>query len=169
MTNEHQHAGPGHGHGQGHGHGHEHGHAHEHGPGDDDALADLLDLDAEVLHEYLDEVITWLHERAGDRTRRILDLGCGTGTGTLALATRFAGAEVTALDLSAAMLDRVEQKARARQLTERVHTLQADLDAGWPAVGPLDLVWAAGSLHHLADPDRVLAELFGALRPGGLL
>jgi SAM-dependent methyltransferase len=30
-------------------------------------------------------------------------------------------------------------------------------------------VWASSSLHHLADPDRVLTEVFAALRPGGLL
>ena len=60
----------------------------------------------------------------------ILDLGSGTGTGTLALAARFADADVTAVDTSATMLDRVAHQARARQLTGRVHTLRADLDAG---------------------------------------
>jgi SAM-dependent methyltransferase len=39
----------------------------------------------------------------------------------------------------------------------------------WPAVDTLDLVWASASLHHVADPDRVLTEVFAALRPGGLL
>src|SRR3979490_51146 len=33
----------------------------------------------------------------------------------------------------------------------------------------VDLVWASSSLHHMADPDRVLTEVFGTLRPGGLL
>jgi len=46
---------------------------------------------------------------------------------------------------------------------------QADLDTEWPDIGPVDLVWASSSLHHLADPDRVLAQVSGALRPGGLL
>ncbi|MFD4985859.1 class I SAM-dependent methyltransferase [Streptomyces sp. NPDC058374] len=35
--------------------------------------------------------------------------------------------------------------------------------------GEWDLVWAAYSLHHLADPARTLAEIHAALRPGGLL
>jgi SAM-dependent methyltransferase len=144
---------------------HHHGHDHE----ADDALADMLDLDAEVLHEHLAEVTGWLHERSGGRTRRIVDLGSGTGTGTLALARRFPEAEVTAVDMSAAMLHRVRDKARAHGLADRVHTRQADLDAGWPALEPVDLVWASASLHHLADPDRVLADILDTLRPGGLL
>lgn len=31
------------------------------------------------------------------------------------------------------------------------------------------LAWASASLHHLADPDRTLAQLAVAIRPGGLL
>lgn len=144
-------------------HHHHHHHAH-----DDDTLAEMLDLDAEVLHEYLAEVTGWLRERAGGRTVRILDLGAGTGTGTLALAERFPEAEVLAVDMSAPMLHRVRDKARALGMTDRIHTRQADLDAEWPAIEPVDLVWAAGSLHHLADPDRVLTEILASLRPGGL-
>jgi SAM-dependent methyltransferase len=146
--------------------GHEHHAGHEHH--DDDGLAEMLDLDAEVLHEYLAEVLGWLHERAGGRTRRIVDLGSGSGTGTLALAQRFPGADVTAVDQSAPMLHRIRDKARALGLAERVHTRQADLDAAWPALEPADLVWAAASMHHLADPDRALAEVLATLRPGGL-
>jgi SAM-dependent methyltransferase len=33
----------------------------------------------------------------------------------------------------------------------------------------VDLVWASASLHHMADPDRVLGDVFAALPPGGLL
>jgi len=148
---------------------HHHDHHHDHDHEDDEALAEMIDLDAEVLHEYLAEVTGWLHERAGGRTRRILDLGSGTGTGALALAERFGDAEIVAVDRSAPMLRRLGDKARARGVAGRVHTRQADLDAGWPALEAVDLVWASASLHHLADPDRVLADVFATLRPGGLL
>jgi SAM-dependent methyltransferase len=142
---------------------HHHGHDH-----DDDGLSEMLDLDAEVLHEFLAELLGRLHERAGGRTRRIVDVGSGSGTGALALAQRFPAADVVAVDVSAPMLHRVRDKARALGLADRIHTLQADLDAGWPALEPVDLVWAAASLHHLADPDRVLTEIRDTLRPGGL-
>jgi SAM-dependent methyltransferase len=148
------------------------GHHHHHPAADDDSadLAEMLDLDAEVLHSYLSEVIDWVHELGADLpARRILDLGSGTGTGALALARRFEAADVIAVDMSAPLLGRLVDKARRLGVADRVHTVQADLDTAWPAVGTVDLVWASSSLHHLADPDRVLNEVFTALRPGGVL
>jgi SAM-dependent methyltransferase len=137
-------------------------HDHHH-----DALPDLLDLDAEVLHEYHDEVFAWVRELTGAR-HRVLDLGAGTGTGALALARRF-DADVIAVDASAPMLARLDARAAALGLAGRVTTVLADLDAGWPAVDPVDLVWASNSLHHMADPARVLTLVRDTLRPGGRL
>jgi SAM-dependent methyltransferase len=149
-----------------------HGHHHHHaeGPAEFAALADYLDLDAEVFHGYLSAAITQVHELAGGAPAgRILDLGCGTGTGSLALARRFDGAEVIAVDQSAELLARLQAKAHDLGLGGRIHTIEADLDGPWPAVGPVDLVWTSKTLHHLADPARALAEIFTGLRPGGLL
>jgi SAM-dependent methyltransferase len=146
---------------------------HHHHPAaetDPAAMAELLELDAEVLHSYLSEVFAWIHGAAADLAgRRILDLGSGTGTGAVALVQRFAGAEVIALDISAQLLDHLRDKARDLGVADRVLTMQADLDAGWPAVDAVDLVWASSSLHHMADPDRVLTDVFAAINPGGLL
>jgi SAM-dependent methyltransferase len=134
------------------------------------AMAELLDLDAEVLHSYLSEVTAWIHDFAADAApRRILDLGSGTGTGTFALLERFERAEVTAVDLSAPLLHHLGNKAHGLGVADRIRTVQADLDAAWPDIDTVDLVWASASLHHMADPDRVLTEVFAALRPGGLL
>lgn len=87
----------------------------------------------------------------------------------MALARRFPAARLIALDTSEPMLERVEVAARRAGLSQRVATLHADLDAGWPDVTDLDLVWAATSLHHVREPERVLAEIRDVLRPGGLL
>ncbi len=139
------------------------GHHHH----DHEVLADVLDLDAEVLHEHLTEVMAWVHERAGT-VATVLDLGAGTGAGTLALARRFPGATVTAVDVSPQMLHHLRHKAHAAGLADRVHTVEADLDKG--ATGnTADLVWAANSLHHLTDPVGTLRELRAAINPGGHL
>jgi ubiquinone/menaquinone biosynthesis C-methylase UbiE len=150
-----------------------HDHSHDRSHADDDeadtaAMAELADLDAEVLHEYVDQVIAWV-AAAMPAPEQVLDLGAGTGTGTVALAERFASAAITAIDASDGMLEHARRKIAARGLGERVRTLVADLDEGWPQqVPPADLVWASLSLHHMADPQRVLADVFGALRPGGV-
>ncbi|MDQ0820655.1 SAM-dependent methyltransferase [Arthrobacter sp. V4I6] len=133
-------------------------------------LADILDLDAEVLGGYLDEVTEWVAQHTRDAPRTVVDVGAGTGTGSLALARRFSEAELVAIDKSALMLERLQAAAgRGQGLTDRLRAVQADLDVAWPQVGASDLAWAASSLHHLADPDRVLRDLHTALNPGGLL
>jgi SAM-dependent methyltransferase len=143
---------------------------HHHHDAGENGLAELLDLDAEVLRPYLSEVIAWVHELATDQPpRRIVDLGAGTGTGALALAQRFESVDVIALDISTQLLDRLNEKARDLGVADRIRTVHTDLDAAWPAIDTVDLVWASNSLHHMADPDRVLTEAFATIRPGGLL
>jgi ubiquinone/menaquinone biosynthesis C-methylase UbiE len=145
----------------------DHHHHSRQGAAEEDGLAEMLDLDGTVLRAYHDEVMSWLGELAP--ARRIVDLGAGTGVGTLALARQFGAADVIAVDVSAGMLHRLARKVREQGLSARVHTHQADLDVGWPAIEPVDLVWMSNALHHLADADRSLAEIARGLRPGGRL
>jgi SAM-dependent methyltransferase len=133
-----------------------------------DHLIELLDLDAEVLHEYFRELIGWVGREATDRPH-IVDLGAGSGTGSLALARELAGSTVTAVDVSPEMLAHLRARADAAGLGDRIRTVEADLDQPWPDLGPADVVWAASSMHHMADPAVALTSAHGALRPGGLL
>ncbi|GGC83360.1 hypothetical protein GCM10011512_07660 [Tersicoccus solisilvae] len=148
-----------------HQHVHQQHHAHDSHEHDGD-LTELLDLDADVLTGYLTDVVGWLP--VATPPRRILDLGTGTGGGAFALLDRFPDASVTAVDVSAAYLQRVREKAEARGLGERVRTVQADLDGDWPDLGTPDLVWSSAAIHHLADPDRGLRAIRDLLTRGGL-
>lgn len=169
-----------------HSHHREHHHAHRDEPG----LADTLDLDAEVLGAYLDEVIGWARRHLATAPRTVADMGAGTGVGTLALARTFETAGLVAIDNSDVMLDRLRTSAsREKGLGEgrgasgegpgggreasgpggRLRLVRADLDDGWPEVGEVDLVWASSSLHHVADPARLLRGIHAALSPDGLL
>ncbi|MFE9645162.1 class I SAM-dependent methyltransferase [Streptomyces sp. NPDC006365] len=148
---------------------HDHaGHAaHQQGADhNEDGQAEILDLDAEVLAEHIASITAWLP--VGADPRHIVDLGCGTGTGTFALLKRFPHAEVTAVDTSAGHLHRLLEKATTEGLADRVHTVQADLDATWPDLGTPELVWASASMHHMADPGRALRQVRNMLAPGGL-
>ncbi|HEY6296268.1 MAG TPA: class I SAM-dependent methyltransferase, partial [Streptosporangiaceae bacterium] len=98
--------------------------AHEH-------LADLLDLDAEVLADYHREVTGWVSAQLTERAR-VIDVGAGTGTGALALARQLPESEVVALDVDGQMLRHLRDKARAAGLADRIRTVQADLDQAWP-------------------------------------
>ncbi|WP_410661819.1 methyltransferase [Amycolatopsis sp. lyj-112] len=137
--------------------GHDHAHADQ---------AEILDLDAEVLAEHTASIAAWLPVEAAPS--RIVDLGSGTGAGTFTLLERFPEAHVTAVDSSVEHLRRLREKACEKGVTDRVRTVQADLDATWPDLGTPDLVWASASLHHMADPDRTLRQVHETLAPGGL-
>jgi SAM-dependent methyltransferase len=129
--------------------------------------AEILDLDAEVLAEHIAALTRWLPLQSPPA--RIVDLGCGTGAGTFALLNRFPEARVTAVDASAGHLQRLREKASARGVEGRVHTVQADLDeADWPDLGAPQLVWASASMHHMAHPGRALRNVHALLAPGGL-
>ena len=151
-------------------HHHAHDAASDASDASDASVADILDLDAEILGPYLDELTAWARAHATAPVHTIVDVGAGTGAGTLALARRFETADLIAIDRSPTMLERLQAAAASRGVAARLRTVQADLDTGWPAaVAAADLAWASSSLHHVADPDRVLADIHAALNPGGLL
>ncbi|WP_069386046.1 class I SAM-dependent methyltransferase [Cellulosimicrobium cellulans] len=172
-TRHHEHARP-HAHTGTHAHHQSHGH-HQPSPEDVAAWLELLDLDAAVFADLLGDVVGRVAALAPATTRTVLDLGAGTGTGTVALALAFPDAEVVAVDSSATMLDRVARAAAEAGVADRVRTVEADLDVAWPAAtkqvgaGQADVVWASASLHHVADPARVLRDAHDALMPGGLV
>lgn len=144
-------------------HSHDHSHAGNH-----EATAEMLDLDALVMQGYLAEVMEWVYaSTSGTTVERILDVGAGTGVGTIALAERFAGANVVAADISHHMLHRVSARATEAGLVEQVSTVQLDLAAELPDLGLFDLVWSSAALHEVPDAESVFAKLFAALKPGG--
>ena len=129
----------------------------------------MLDLDAEITRSYWDEVMRWIEQAIPTNVRRIVDLGAGTGAGTFALSRRFDHAEVVAVDASDEMLERIREMALDCGLTERIRTVQADLDTDWPETGLVDLTWASMFMHHLTDVDGVLQRIHAATRDAGLI
>lgn len=156
---------------------HAHGHTRTdrpgHGPAPegDTGMAELLDLDATLGASVLAGALDAAAAALGRAPRSIVDLGAGTGTGTLALAARFPDAQVHSLDATATMLERLDAAATSAGVADRVTTHLVDLDGDWPTElpGPVDLAWAALSLHHVSDPGQVLRQAYGALAPGGVL
>jgi SAM-dependent methyltransferase len=157
-----------------HAHGHyDHGaghHSHDAHGANGEGMTDLLELDGEVLHDYWSAALDWVRDAAaGTGASRLLDLGAGTGTGAIGLARRFPAAEVIAVDVEPGSLALLRDKAAGLGLRERVRTVAANLDEGWPDLGVLDVTWASMSLHHMADPGQVLGDVLSATRPGGLI
>jgi len=96
----------------------------------------------------------------------VVDLGCGTGQLSLPLARL--GAQVLAVDVSAAMVQRLRSEARRLGVTQ-VEGLAMPIEKLALPPESVDLIVSSYALHHLRDADkaRLVASAFGWLRPGG--
>jgi ubiquinone/menaquinone biosynthesis C-methylase UbiE len=103
----------------------------------------------------------------GGRGLRLLDAGCGTGASTAALLEVAPQAQITAIDASAGMLAQARAKRWPGSVTF-LHTPVERLDEG-VLDGPFDGILAAYLIRNVPDPDAVLRQLHGLLRPGGTL
>ncbi|HEX5092578.1 MAG TPA: methyltransferase domain-containing protein, partial [Burkholderiales bacterium] len=102
---------------------------------------------------------------------RILDAGAGPAPQAAALARRFPGARLVALDFSLPMLARARAAAGwLASLRGRAPlALCGALERVPLAPGSVQLVWSNMALHWAADGRAALAELARVLEPGGLL
>lgn len=109
------------------------------------------------VYEYGEGVVDLLDPVEGER---VLDLGCGTGHLSAAIADR--GATVVGLDQSAEM---VKQARAAHPKLQFRESDARDLTAE----EPFDAVFSNAALHWIddADQDAVLSGVVDALRPGG--
>jgi len=105
---------------------------------------------------------------AGVDGGRLLDVACGTGKSFLPMRSR--GWNVTACDISPAMVARARAKLPPR---DAARVFVADMRRLPPAVGPFDLITCLNdALNYLLTPADLIAavcSMAALLRPGGVL
>ncbi len=97
-----------------------------------------------------------------------LDIACGTGDITFAIARRLSGGLAAGLDLTQAMLDIAEQK-RKKTAAGNVAFHRADIMRMPFADETFDCVTGGYALRNVPDIAGALAEIKRVLRPGGRL
>lgn len=103
-----------------------------------------------------------------DGNETVMDAGCGTGRATLLLLERLPSGRVLALDADPAMV--AAAKDTLASFGDRAAVEQADLLALDPDLdGAVDAVFSTATFHWVLDHDRLFANLFRVLRPGGRL
>ena len=95
--------------------------------------------------------------------KKLLDLGCGAGEAAVYFAKN--GADVTATDISAQMLDLVQHVSKRHGV--EVKTIKSFSHHIEVLDNTYDIVYAANLLHHV-DLDRTLAEITRVLKKGGI-
>lgn len=117
----------------------------DHGP-------EMLDLWMDAIESHLE----------GGTVSRILDLGCGTGRFSEALAVRF-GADVVGIDPSMKML----AQASGKQGEGRVQYQRGRAEAIPLQLHSVDIIFISMSFHHFTDPCLAARECRRVLRKSG--
>lgn len=99
----------------------------------------------------------------------VLDAGCGPGRVTIPVAKQV-GEEgrVVAMDIQAAMLNKVRKKAQVENLGN-IECLEGGLGDGILRQNYFDRAVLVTVLGEIPDRERALKEIFGSLKVGGLL
>jgi SAM-dependent methyltransferase len=115
-------------------------------------------LDAALVSAVCDRI-------AGGSAPRILDIGCGAGTTSLALAARLPDARITGIDLSAPLLSIARSRAAA---VSACHFEQGDASS-WAAETGFDQIVSRHGVMFFVDPVAAFTHLRGLTCAGGQL
>ena len=113
-------------------------------------------LHAEIARQFPDHALESL---------RVLEVG--TGPGFFAILLRELGYDVTAIDLTPAMLE--EAKKNAGELAGRIQWMEMNAEALSFADESFDMVVSRNLTWNLPHPEKAYAEWARVLKPGGLL
>jgi ubiquinone/menaquinone biosynthesis C-methylase UbiE len=98
---------------------------------------------------------------------KVLDVGTGPGTLGREIARRLPGLQVYGIDLSKDMIELARAHARREQLEECVQFASGDVAHLPYPDHTFDVVVSTISMHHWAELEQPLRELYRVLRPGG--
>jgi ubiquinone/menaquinone biosynthesis C-methylase UbiE len=120
------------------------------------------------VHQYRQRLaLRWIEGLRLPHGSCVLEVGCGAGGTSVALAQM--GLAVAATDVAASMLAVARQESAAAGVQERTQFVRVDIHALGFRDNSFDLVIALGVLSWLHSPGIAAAEMARVLRPGGYL
>jgi tRNA (cmo5U34)-methyltransferase len=118
--------------------------------------------------EMIERLVDYLPS-TGAAAPRVLELGCGTGNFTLALAARFPDATLTTVDAAPEMI--AVTRARLEAAHPRAAARATFVDSRFEDLrlepASFDLATSCISLHHVVEKGALYRALHAALAPGG--
>jgi len=122
-------------------------------------------VQAEIYRERQAVTLAWIDDLALAPGSRVLEVGCGAGFLSVALARR--GLHVLAIDSSEAMVELARQHATGSGTSEMLSVEVGDVYALPFEDGSFDLVLAIGVIPWLARPELAIGEMARVTRLGG--
>ena len=124
-------------------------------------------VEGAIYRKRLDIVLRWIDELAIPTGEKVLEIGCGAGRCTVALAQR--GYFIHAMDSVEGMMNSTQEHAIEAGVNSSVATSLGDAhNLAFPD-GSFGLVVAVGVIPYLHFPQKALKEMARVLRPGGFL
>ncbi|MGD1939889.1 MAG: class I SAM-dependent methyltransferase [Leptolyngbyaceae cyanobacterium] len=118
-----------------------------------------------ALEDFILPLVPGLREKLAEGIT-VADLGCGRGQALHTLARLFPHSHFVGYDLSAEAI--AWAKTEAQRLNLNNVTFQIQDAAQFTEVAPYDLICTFDAIHDQAQPDRVLANIYRALKPDGV-
>jgi malonyl-CoA O-methyltransferase len=136
-----------------------------------DAFAAAPDYDgqARVQREVADRLAARIALLDLPSVPRVLEIGCGTGFLTGALAETGLGGEWLVTDIAPEMVERCRARLGAPQHGPSLEFAVLDGEHGTPGDGPFDLICSSLAVQWFDDAPAALARMAGWLAPGGHL
>lgn len=108
----------------------------------------------------------WVSELLPEDTETLLDLGCGTGLELDNIYSRFPGLQVTGVDLSGQMLEKLQEKHGHKG----IHLILEDYFLFEPEENSYDAVVTFETLHHFPAARKLslFQKICHCLKPGGI-
>jgi ubiquinone/menaquinone biosynthesis C-methylase UbiE len=97
----------------------------------------------------------------------VVDVGCGGGEAVRVAAERVVRGRVIGVDPTPAMIRIAKEQTRDHACADRIHFVEGPAEKLPLESGGASVVLAINSLHHWAQPDAGLEEVWRALAPGG--
>lgn len=118
-----------------------------------------------IYRDRMAAAIGWIEDLTWPVTARALDIGCGAGLITAALARK--GFNVEAIDTSSAMVESTIARVAAEQLSSTVSVHAGNIHALAYEDASFDVVVCLGVIPWINDSAAALKEVARVLKPGG--
>lgn len=131
-----------------------------------DSSEEATDYDA-MDHHQVNELFVQDLLAAVPNPQDVLDIGTGTAQIPVLLCKQRTNCRILAIDMAISMLELARYNIEAAGVIQQVQLAQMDAKQLTFPEEMFDLVMSNSIIHHIPDPEPVVAEITRVLRPGG--